>query len=427
MSAVYYDNINGFSQLKMENGKLYGRLNSGEWQEIETGGEQGEPGADGVSAYVYWAWCADPATGAGFSLTNPADYISFITRNTVLVSPQFSDFTVWVKYVGANGKNGADGVSTYVYYAYASNADGTNFSLSPADNLIYQAILVTHTEIASPSLSDFAGMFYQYKADKTELENYLPLSGGTMTGSLLTTNENSFMFENTTGKIGILFNSSWTNGASIWLHGKDHAQAGCFDINAHNGTTSCQLKGKADGTLKWTGGVLSGDGSSSGLLLYAGANNFDGATLQMFKRNHGTYAGQFYLRASTKSSSGDTTSGVKSCDLVGKPDGTLTWGGKNVLTTGNTTYVTAAWKSGRNWYIKWSNGLIQQGGRATITNGTATKVTFHTAFTSSNVSVVITPVKSTSNTYEAVVTGNTASNFTAFGYDTTINWIATGY
>lgn len=166
MSTVYYDNINGFSQLKMENGKLYGRLNSGEWQEIETGGEQGEPGApgaDGVSAYVYWAWCADPATGAGFSLTDPADYISFITRNTVLVSPQFSDFSTWVKYVGSDGKNGADGVSTYVYYAYATDEDGTNFSLSPADGLNFQAILVTHTEIASPSLSDFAGMFYQYK------------------------------------------------------------------------------------------------------------------------------------------------------------------------------------------------------------------------------------------------------------------------
>lgn len=172
MSAVYYDNINGFSQLKMENGKLFGRLNSGEWQEIETGGEQGEPGApgaDGVSAYVYWAWCADPATGAGFSLTDPADYISFITRNTVLVSPQFSDFTVWVKYVGSDGKDGTDGVSTYVYYAYASDADGTNFSLSPADSLNFQAILVTHTEIASPSLSDFAGMFYQYRIEQPSL------------------------------------------------------------------------------------------------------------------------------------------------------------------------------------------------------------------------------------------------------------------
>lgn len=191
MSTVYYDNINGFSQLKMENGKLYGRLNSGEWQEIETGGEQGEPGApgaDGVSAYVYWAWCANPTTGAGFSLTDPADYISFITRNTVLVSPQFSDFSTWVKYVGSDGKDGTDGISTYVYYAYASDADGTNFSLSPADGLNYQAILVTHTEIASPSLSDFAGMFYQYKSVLNPVGTVIAFAGNSAPAGYLICN-----------------------------------------------------------------------------------------------------------------------------------------------------------------------------------------------------------------------------------------------
>lgn len=164
MSAVYYDNIGGFSQLKMENNRLYGRLNSGEWTEIETGGEQGEPGADGQSAYVYIAWCSDPSTGAGFSLTTPADYIAFLSTNTQLTSPQFSQFSHWAKYIGEDGTDGTDGLSTYVYYAYASDASGTNFALSPADGLNYQAILVTHTELVSPSLADFAGLFYQYKA-----------------------------------------------------------------------------------------------------------------------------------------------------------------------------------------------------------------------------------------------------------------------
>lgn len=117
---------------------------------------------------------------------------------------------------------------------------------------LYIQVFTSAVPASMAQAGEFINML-EAKADKTELENYLPLSGGTMTGSLLTTNENSFMFENTTGKIGILFNSSWTNGANIWLHGKDHAQAGCFDINAHNGTTSCQLKGKADGTLTWAG------------------------------------------------------------------------------------------------------------------------------------------------------------------------------
>ena len=254
MSTVYYDNINGFSQLKMENGKLYGRLNSGEWKEIETGGEQGEPGApgaDGVSAYVYWAWCADPATGAGFSLTNPADYISFITRNTVLVSPQFSDFSTWVKYVGSDGKDGTDGVSTYVYYAYASDDDGTNFSLSPADGLNYQAILVTHTEIASPSLSDFAGMFYQYKA---ELENYLQLSGGTMTGNVFWNAETGFGIRQNSSGVDIGWSWGDRTGSGIGFRNADYtSNPGGFCLFARDAANSTALDGFADGRLQWGG------------------------------------------------------------------------------------------------------------------------------------------------------------------------------
>lgn len=133
---------------------------------------------------------------------------------------------------------------------------------------VAQGLVDTHNESATAHEA-----LFEAKADKTELKNYLPLSGGTMTGSLLTTNENSFMFENTTGKIGILFNSSWTNGASIWLHGKDHAQAGCFDINAHDGTASCQLKGKSDGWLLWCENYVTAlPGGYSGGTIYVGAN-----------------------------------------------------------------------------------------------------------------------------------------------------------
>ena len=276
MSAVYYDNINGFSQLKMENGKLYGRLNSGEWQEIETGGEQGEPGApgaDGVSAYVYWAWCADPATRAGFSLTDPADYISFITRNTVLVSPQFSDFTTWVKYVGSDGKNGADGVSTYVYYAYASDADGTNFSLSPADGLNFHAILVTHTIIASPSLSDFAGMFYQYKT--VDGEEYLPLSGGTMTGNVFWNAETGFGIRHNGTNVDVGWSYSNHTGAGIGFRKVDYAgmNPGGFTLFARDAANSAELDAFADGRLQWVGNYVTAlPGGYSGGTIYVGSN-----------------------------------------------------------------------------------------------------------------------------------------------------------
>jgi hypothetical protein len=95
----------------------------------------------------------------------------------------------------------------------------------------------------------------------------------------------------------------------------------------------------------------------------------------MFKRNHSTYAGQFYLRASTKSSSGDTTSGVKSCDLIGKPDGTLTWGGLSIVP------VSASSITATGGYIKFKNKVLLQWGYATYSGSiTSQTVTFKTAF-----------------------------------------------
>lgn len=109
-------------------------------------------------------------------------------------------------------------------------------------------------------------------------------------------------------------------------------------VSSVNGKTGVVSLTAGDvGALSSSGGTVSGNlkvngqirGSGSSLLLFNGENNFDGATLQMFSRTNSSYAGQFYLRASTKSSSGDS-SGASS-DLVGKPDGTLTWKSRSIV------------------------------------------------------------------------------------------------
>lgn len=71
--------------------------------------------------------------------------------------------------------------------------------------------------------------------------------------------------------------------------------------------------------------------------------------------------------------------------LNGKPNGSLTWGGKPVVT------LTASWRSGRNWYRKYSDGWIEQGGLINYgsTAGKWTKsVSLNTSFTSTNYNVV---------------------------------------
>lgn len=78
-------------------------------------------------------------------------------------------------YIGINGNwwigttdtgvmaEGVPGDSAYVYIAYASDASGTGFTLTFDANLDYIAILSTDTEILTPAVGDFAGLWKNYK------------------------------------------------------------------------------------------------------------------------------------------------------------------------------------------------------------------------------------------------------------------------
>lgn len=112
-----------------------------------------------------------------------------------------------------------------------------------------------------------------------------------------------------------------------------------------------------DGTVEWmvssyllnTNGTMMGDiisiangpfvikhsGQEQGVHIWAGENdNFDGATLQMFAPQHSTYAGQFWIRASSMTSLEDTDPTHTSFELTGRPNGNLTWGNKRLATYG---------------------------------------------------------------------------------------------
>lgn len=58
---------------------------------------------------------------------------------------------------GKAGADGADGVSSYTYVAYASDASGTGFSLTPSNALKFRAEIHTTTAIETPDAGDFIG------------------------------------------------------------------------------------------------------------------------------------------------------------------------------------------------------------------------------------------------------------------------------
>lgn len=67
---------------------------------------------------------------------------------------------------GVPGPRGVDGISCFLYVAYASDADGSNFSLTPSDLLPYRAEFVAAEEVDTPTVEDFAGKWVRFIGEK---------------------------------------------------------------------------------------------------------------------------------------------------------------------------------------------------------------------------------------------------------------------
>ena len=185
--------------------------------------------------------------------------------------------------------------------------------------------------------------------------NYLPLSGGTMTGSATI----GFAYQwgsiysaytNDAGSLTFLGGSGDNKGARIRLSGMNRTgYEGFFEILAHNGTTGKSFIGKPDGTLTWGGNAIAlskdvlplSGGTMTGNIEYKTSNNLlfnihseetyvnigwiytgnHGSLISLRNTNHTNNPGGFEIFA--RNSSNEKT-------LIGKPDGTLTWNGKSI-------------------------------------------------------------------------------------------------
>lgn len=101
-----------------------------------------------------------------------------------------------------------------------------------------------------------------------------------------------------------------------------------------------------------------------------------GALLALRSVNYSNNPGGFELIV-------DDSTNQKS--LIGKTDGTFTWAGKPIVT------LTASWRSGKNWYRKYSDGWIEQGGLINYGSSAGSwnkSISLNTSFTSTNYNVV---------------------------------------
>lgn len=83
-------------------------------------------------------------------------------------------------------------------------------------------------------------------------DNYLPLSGGTMSGAITTSAVDFIKKTSNTSHVTILGGTEFSNSASLMVAGGSQSYAtGCFELKAQDGSNSSALTGKPDGTLTW--------------------------------------------------------------------------------------------------------------------------------------------------------------------------------
>lgn len=149
----------------------------------------------------------------------------------------------------------------------------------------------------------------------------------------------------------------------------------------------------------------------------------NGARLYLCSLDDAEIQGDFILRCLKNED------GTDYIDLRGNKNGGLSWDNKPIL-----CQVESA-KSGTNWYIKYSNGLIMQGGTV---NAYDKSLTFPTAFSDTNYAfsmILIAP--SYINTSYAIAAGKTttgisdirmgSANGTGYNGGWSHSWIAIGY
>lgn len=92
------------------------------------------------------------------------------------------------------------------------------------------------------------------KAISDDLKKKLSLSGGTMTGTIITEVNIALKRELDDADLHIYSGTALNKGASLLMNGKDRTyDPGAFKLYATDGTNTKELKGKPDGSLTWNG------------------------------------------------------------------------------------------------------------------------------------------------------------------------------
>lgn len=207
---------------------------------------------------------------------------------------------------------------------------------------LYIQVYTSAVPASVAQAAEFINML-EAKADRTELSAYLPLAGGTMTGTIVTT-ETSNTITSSNNRIIMSGGSTYLKGGNLRLYGDgyDGTLACGFALVTHaDETQSSVLMGNNSGTISWTGkrveigsgsgtvtasyeavnlDIISGGSTSGYATLRSSTNSTDGAYIAVYGKDHSS-SGQFRIYAAN---------GTNRIVLIGTPAGGLTWNGKDI-------------------------------------------------------------------------------------------------
>lgn len=233
----------------------------------------------------------------------------------------------------------------------------TQVFVDDVDKIIY----IRTGEVTAQPVGDVINYVASYgdwvEIPTTDLLNslYLPLSGGTMTGSLFMTRANDRVIGFNIKDNGTNFDCGWNfenrDGAGFALRsvdfgGNNSTDKGAFHFWARNDTTSPELVGKPDGTLTWNGNdvITSAGGTMTGSInmkdkaLNLGMGNDDDGRIYNISNQlrlaggHNTSTGSYIDIGSSSSGTKGIVLAAGNGDGTTKQlkavyDGTLTWDG----------------------------------------------------------------------------------------------------
>ena len=296
------------------------------------------------------------------------------------------------------------------FYSGTKATGDARLTLYPSGDGHFQLLAYSNDGSNSYALqSDNAGNLNWRGYPLAWKKDFLPLTGGTMTGLLKTSSEIRFYTDS--GRLSL--NGGNTGGAYLNMYGKDHQTwPGLFSLTATDGTTNYSLQGASNGTLKWRGYDIA---LAKDVLPLSGGTMTGAITLANGKGVLRSYSSGTYLYGETASNSSllvvytnDSGEGFRliagngstTKPLDGKPNGTLMWDNKN---------IERVESSGTN-YIRYTNGLqiCWNAGMNFDTNGT--DIVLPVPFKDANYAVNVTTRGLTTSTNIALPKVTTKSN-----------------